>query len=66
MCFQSGSMRMVRLGVWFLFVWALYMACSSAIVSLLGLNSGRDMDVPVHVFSVRGSDENLLFSGSSE
>jgi hypothetical protein len=20
-CFQSGSMRMVRVGVWFLFVW---------------------------------------------
>ena len=57
---------MVRLGVWFLFVWALYVACSNAVVSLLGLNSGRDMDVPVHDVSVRGSDENILFSGSSE
>ncbi len=57
---------MVRIGVWFLFVWALYMACSSAVVSLLGLNSGRDIDVPVHFVSVRGSDENILFSGSSE
>ena len=57
---------MVRLGVWFLFVWALYMACSSAVVSLLGLNSGRDMDVPVHDVSVRGYDESILFSGSSE
>ena len=29
-------------------------------------NSGRDMDVPVHVVSVRGSDENILFSGFSK
>ena len=55
---------MVRLGVWFLFAWALYMACSSAVVSLLGLNSERDMDVPVYAVSVRGSDEKILLSGS--
>jgi len=35
-------------------------------MSLLGLNSGRDMDVPIHAVFVRGSDENILFSGSSE
>ena len=66
MCFQSGSMSMVRLGDWFLFVWALYIACSKAIVSLLWWNSGRDREAPVHDVSVRGSDENILFSGSSE
>ena len=57
---------MVRLGVWFLWVWALYMACSSAVVSLLGWNSGRDMDVPVQVVSVSGSEENIAFCRSSE
>ena len=57
---------MVRLGMWFLWVWALYMACSSAVVSLLGWNSGRDMDVPVHDVSMSGSEENIVFSGSSE
>ena len=57
---------MVRLDVWFLFVWALYIACSSAVVSLLWWNSGRDMDVPVHAVFVSGFDENILFSGSLE
>ena len=57
---------MVMHGVWFLYVWALYMACSRAVVSMLGWNSGRDMDVPVHVVSVSGSEENIVFSGSSE
>ena len=57
---------MVRLDVWFLFVWALYIACSRAVVSLLWYNSGRDMDVPVQAVFVSGSDENILFSGSSE
>ena len=66
MCFQSGSMRMVRLGVWFLLGCALYMACSRAVVSLLGWKSGREMDVPVHVVSVSVSEENIVFSGSSE
>ncbi len=57
---------MVRLDVWFLFVWALYIACSSAVVSLLWWNSGREMDVPVQAMSVSGSDENIWLSGSSE
>ena len=57
---------MVRLGVWFLWVCALYMACSSAVVSLLDWNSGRGMDVPVHVVFVSGFEENIVFSGSSE
>jgi len=57
---------MVRLGVWFLWVWALYMACFNAVVSLLGWNSGRDMDVPVHVVYVSGYEETIVFSGSSE
>ena len=57
---------MVKLGVWFLWVCALYMACSRAVVSLLGWNSGRDMDVPVHVVFVSGFEENIVFSGSSE
>ena len=42
------------------------MACSSAVVSLLGWNSGRDMDVPVNDVSVSGYEENIVFSGSSE
>ena len=57
---------MVRLGVWFLWVCALYMACSRAIVNMFGWNSGRNMDVPVHDVSVSGSEENTVFSGSSE
>ncbi len=57
---------MARLGAWCLWVCALYMACSIAVVSLLGCNSGRDMDVPVHAVSVSGSKENIVFSGSSE
>ncbi len=57
---------MVRLRIWFLFVWALYVACSRAMVSLSWCNSGRDMDVPVQAVFVSGSDENMLFSGSSE
>ena len=66
MCFQSGSMKMVWLGKLFLWVCALYMACSRAVVSLLGRNPGRDMDVSVHVVSVSGSKEKSVFSGSSE
>ena len=67
MCFQSGTIGIVRLGVWLLWVWALYMACSSAVVSLLGWNSGRDMDVLVHdAVSVSGSEENNVFGGSSD
>jgi len=57
---------MVRLGVWFLWVWAMDMVCSRAVVRLLGWNSGRDMDVPVHAVYVSGSEENIVFSGSSE
>ena len=57
---------MVRLGVWFLWVCAVYVACSSAVVSLLGWYSERDMDVPVHDVSVSGSEENIVFSGSSD
>jgi hypothetical protein len=57
---------MVRFGVWFLWVCALYMAYSGAVVSLLGWNSGRDMDVPVHVVSMSCSEQNILFIGSSE
>ena len=59
-------MRLVRLGVWFLWVCEMYMACSRAVMSLIGWNSGRDMDVPVHVVSVSGSEEKILFRGSSE
>ena len=57
---------MVMLGVWFLWVCALYIVCSRAVVNLLGWNSWRDMDVPVHVVSVSVSEENIVFSGSSE
>ena len=57
---------MVRLGVWFLWACALYMACSRAVMSLLGWNSGREMDVSVHVVSVSVFEENNVLSGSSE
>jgi hypothetical protein len=61
-CFQTGSMRIVSLGVWFLWVWySLYMVCSRAVVS-----SGRDMGVPVHDVSMSGIEENIVFSGFSE
>ena len=40
------------------------MACFSAIVSLLGWNSGSESDVSVHDVSVSGSEENLAFNGS--
>ena len=42
------------------------MSCSNAVVSLSSWNSGSDIDVLVHVVSVNGSDENNVFSGSSE
>ena len=42
------------------------MACSRAAVGLFGWNSGRDIDLPVHVVSVSGSEENIVVSGSSE
>jgi hypothetical protein len=52
---------MGKLGVWFLWVCALYMACPRAVLSLLGSwNSGRDMDVPVHDVSVSGSEEHCV------
>ena len=57
---------MVRLGLAFLWVCALYMACSSAIVSLSGWNSGSDIDVPFHDVSVSGLEEKIAFNGSSE
>ena len=57
---------MVMLGMWFLWVCALYMACSKAVASLFGWNSGRGMDVPVHAVSLSVSEENHVFSGSSE
>ena len=57
---------MVRLGLWFLWVCALYMAFSKAVVSLHGWNSGRDMDVPVYNVTLSVSEENIVFSGSSE
>ncbi len=64
MRFQSGSMRMVSLGLWFLCIWAFNMACSKALVSWLSWNSGRDIDVPVHAVSMSGSEENIVISGS--
>ena len=66
MCFQSGSISIVRLGFSFLWVWALYMACSRAVVSLSGCNFGSVNDVPVRAVLVSGSDENTAFSGFSE
>ena len=42
------------------------MACYNGSVTLFGWNSGSDIDVPVHVVSVIGSEENIVFIGSSE
>ena len=66
MCFQSGSVRIAKLRLLFLWVWALYMACSSGDVRLSGWNSGNDSDVPVHAVLLSSSDENIEFSRSSE
>ena len=66
MCYQTGSMSIARLGLPFLWVWALYMACYRADLSLSGWNSGSDIVVPVHDVMVSGSDENMALSGSSE
>ena len=65
-CFQSESMRIVRLGLLFLWVWALQMAFSRVAVSFSSWNSSNDKDVPVHDVLVSGSDENTAFSGSSK
>ena len=35
-CFQPGRISIVALGLDSLFEWAMYMACSSAVVRLLG------------------------------
>jgi hypothetical protein len=43
-----------------------YMACSSALVSLLGWNSGSERVIPVQAVLVRGSAEKSLLNGASE
>ena len=42
------------------------MACSNAVVSCSGWNSGSYIDLHVHVVPVSSSDENSTFSGSSK
>ena len=42
------------------------MACSSAVVSLCGYNSGNKMVVNVHDFLVSSFDEISVLNGSSE
>ncbi len=42
------------------------MACSRAVVSLSGWNSGNDIVVYVHDVLMSGSNENAVFIGSSE
>jgi hypothetical protein len=64
--FHSRSISFVRPRLLFLWIWALYMACSRAGVMLIGWNSGSDMFVPVQDVLVSGSDESIAFSGSSE
>ena len=66
MCFQLGSMmRIVRLGLAFLWAFSMKIACSGASASLSGWDSGSNIDVPVHSVSVSGSEENIAFGGSS-
>ena len=66
MCYQTGSMSIARLGLPFLWVWALYMACYRADLSLSGWNSGSDIVVPIHFVVVSGPVENNAFRGASE
>jgi len=69
-CFQSGSINIDALGCVSLCVCvcvcALYMACSSAFVSLLGWNSGSERIILVQAVLVRGSAEKSLLNGSFE
>ena len=65
-CFQSGSISIDALGCVSLFVCALYMACSSAFVSLLGWNCGRERVTQVQAVLVWGSAKKSLLNGSSE
>ena len=64
-CFHSGSVSMVAKGCVSLYVCAMYMACSSAFVSLLGWNSGSESVVPVQAVLVRGSAVKSMSSESS-
>ena len=59
-------MRIAKLGLLFLWIWALHNACPSTAVSLSGWNSGDDRDVPIHVMLVSVSDESIKFRGSSD
>ncbi len=65
-CSQSGSISIVAEGCVSLYVCALYMAYSSAFVSLLNWNSGSESVVAVQSVLVRGSAVKSLSSGSSE
>ncbi len=66
MCFQSGRMSIVALGLDSLCLWALYMACSNVVVSLSGWNSGRERVTPVHAALMRDSAEKGLVNGYYE
>ncbi len=59
-------MNIVALWLDSLFEWALYMACYSVGVSLLGWNSGMERAIPVQAGLVRGSAEKSLSNGNSE
>ena len=63
MCFQSGSIRIVRFGLAFLWVWALHIAYSHAVMSFSDWHSGSDIYVPVYVVSMSNSDENSAYVG---
>ena len=65
-CFKLGSMSIVAVWLVSLCLFALYMACSSALVSLSGCNSGSERVILVHVVRVSDSAEKSSLSGSSE
>ncbi len=64
--FQSVSMSIVALRTVSLCVWALYMACSSASVSLSGWNSESARVTLGHGVLASGSTENNSANGFSE
>ncbi len=64
-CFQSGRTSIDALGLESPCEWALYMACSSAFVSLSGWNSGSERVTHVKAVLVRGSAEKSLLNVSS-
>ncbi len=65
-CYQLGSMSIVALWLVSMCLCALYMAWSSALVSLSGCHSESERVIHVHAVIVSGSADKSSLSGSSE